>query len=338
MDRNSNDIGAKDDLIVKYLNRQSNQHEIAELQSWISESEENQRYFIETQYLWNHTGVKNKPDIDTAFQNFKNRLQEERPVKLRSRLARLYPVLRYAAILLIAFVLGGMSYYFINGYQVNKNDSKQYSIYVPYGAKTRVELPDKSVVWLNAGSTLSYKQSFDKKARNVYLKGEGYFEVKHNASRPFIVHANQASIEDLGTEFDVKAYPEDTDLNVTLLKGSIQLTTIYKPGKPLLLKPNQSAIINKLQKNVVVKPVVADNAAAWTQGKILFNDVLFGNIVRRLERDYNVKIVVKNPKLNKLRFIGDFQNAQSIGEILDIMTANNDFHYKRNKNVITVYR
>ncbi len=338
MDRNSNDRGAIDDLIVKYLNHQSNQNEIAELRSWISESEENQRYFVETQYLWNHAGVKNKPDVNTAFQHFKASLQKEQPAKSRSLHLHLYPAFRYAAILVITFVLGGLSYYFINNYQSAKNSSKQYSIYVPYGAKTRIELPDKSIVWLNAGSTLNYKQSFGKKARNVQLKGEGYFEIKHDASKPFIVHTNQVAIKDLGTKFDVKDYSEDKELDVTLLKGSIQLTTVYKPGQPLLLKPNQSAIINKAQKNVVVKPVVANDAAAWTQGKIIFNNVIFGNIVRRLERDYDVKIIVKDPKLNKLRFIGDFQNAQSIGEILDIMTANNDFHYKRNNNVITVYR
>lgn len=307
------------------------------MRSWISESEENQRYFVETQYLWNHAGVKNTPDVNKAFHHFRTRLQDEKPAKSRSLLINLYPILRYAAIIVVTFALGGLSYYFFNNH-TNRNDNKQYSIYVPYGAKTRVELPDKSVVWLNAGSTLSYSQNFGNSTRNVYLKGEGYFEVKHDASRPFIVHANQASIEDLGTKFDVKAYPEDEKLDVTLLKGSIQLTTIYQPGKALLLKPNQRAIINKEQKDVIVKRVVAYDAAAWTKGKIIFNNVVFGNIIRRLERDYNVKIIVKDPKLNELRFIVDFQNAQSIGEILDIMTANNDFHYERKNNVITVYR
>ena len=336
MDKNSNKNSAIDDLIVKYLNRKIDQDEMAELRSWISKKEENQRYFVETQYLWNHAGIKNKPDVNTSFQHFKTRLQKDQPLKARSGLVRFYPILRYAAILLIVFCLGGLSFYFLNQ-RADKGSGQKYSIYVPYGAKTRIILPDKSIVWLNAGSTLSYSKNFGQKNRNVELSGEGCFEIVHNSTKPFEVHTSQATITDLGTKFDVQAYPDDKDLSVTLLKGSVDVKTVYEPHKVFMLKPNQSAVIDKEQKNVAVKNVTACDAAAWTKGKIVFNEVYFGKIIRRLERDYNVKIIVKNPKLDKLRFIGDFRNAQTIGEILNIMTANNDFHYKREANVITVY-
>ena len=339
MDKNLNNYGMVDDLIIKYLNHQITQDEVSELKSWISESEENQRYFMEVQYLWNHAGVKNKPDINIAFQRFKTRLQKEPSSKSRKRLVRFYPVLRYAAILIITFALGGLTYYFINHQSNNNNKSnlRQYSICVPYGAKTRIELPDKSIVWLNAGSKLKFSKNYGQKNRDVQLSGEGYFEVKHNAAKPFEVHTNHATITDLGTKFDVKAYSDDPDLSITLLKGSVKLTTVYDPGQVFMLKPDQSAIINKERKNVIVKQIVTSNAVAWIKGKIVFDEVLFGNIVHQLERGYNVKIIIKDPELNNLRFYGDFKNAQSIQDILNIMTANKEFHYKMKNNVITVY-
>ncbi len=339
MNRNSNISERIDDLIVKLLDRQITSKEEEELHAWVSKAEENRRYFVEMQYFWNAVTVRDKATFNSeaAFKRFKARVAIHNHVVDRKLHFRLFPALRYAAIIILAFALGGLSYYFVNN-RIIQNDTKQYSIYVPYGAKTRVELPDKSVVWLNAGSSLHYKQNFGQKNRDVSLVGEGYFEITHDSSMPFTVNTNQASVRDLGTKFDVKAYPEDKNLVVTLLSGSIRLKTNYKPNKPLILKPDQSAIIDKEQHDLVVKQVDASKVVAWTKGKIIFDEVLFGNIVRQLEREYNVTIKVKDPQLNNLRFFGEFRSTQSIEEIFNIMTANNEFHYTMNNNVITVYR
>jgi len=339
MNKNSNVNERIDDLIVKSLGLQITPKEEEELHAWISASEENHRYFIEMQYLWKSAASRDKIDFNSigAFQRFKVRAGLGEKAKEKNIGFYLNTFLRYAAIVVLAFALGGLSYYFVNN-RIIQNNTKEYSINVPNGAKTKIELPDKSVVFLNAGSSLHFSQNFGEKSRNVELKGEGYFEIAHNPAKPFIVHTSQASVRVLGTKFDVKAYPDEKKLNVTLLKGSIQLRTIYKPGEVLMLKPNQSAIIDKEQQNVEVKQVVASDAAAWAKGKIIFDEVLFGNIVRRLERDYNVTIIVKNSKLNNLRFFGDFRNAQSIEEILNIMTADNEFRYTMKGNVITVYQ
>ena len=326
-----------DELIVKFWGKEITPEEENDLRTWISESPENRRYFIAMQYLWNNAGAIDKAEYDSeeAFQYFTDRTGMKEPAS-RSRVINIYTILRYAAIIVMAFALGRLSYYFVNN--VNQNDSKQFTIRVPNGSKTRIELPDKSVVWLNSGSTLKYSKNFGQKNRNVELTGEGYFQIVHNAAKPFRVHTNDATITDLGTEFDVSAYSDDENSNVTLLKGSVQMTTVYQPKQVLKLKPNQSAVIDKEQKNVVVKDVVASDAAAWTKGEIIFKRELFGNIVRRLERDYNVKIRVKDPALNNLRFYGDFQHSQSIEEILNIMITSHEFHYKMADDEITVYR
>jgi len=339
MNQNFHNDERINDLIVKFFGRQTTANEEEELRAWVSQSEENRRYLVEMQYLWKTVAAQDKATFNSeaAFQRFKVRVTMRQQANDRNPHLHLFSVLRWAAVLVLAFVLGGLSYYFVNNHTIQSN-TKQYSICVPYGAKTRVELPDKSEVWLNAGSTLHYKQDFGQKSRQVELVGEGYFEIARNTAMPFTVNANQVSVKVLGTKFDVKAYPEDKRLEVTLLKGSIQLSTIYQPKNSLTLKPNQRAIIDKVHQDIAVKQVVASNAAAWTKGKIIFDEELFGNIVRRLERDYNVTIIVKDSKLNNLRFYGDFRNAQSIEGIFNIMTANNEFRYTMKDNVITVYQ
>ncbi len=337
MDQNFHNNERIEDLIVNYLSHQLSPNEKEELHAWLSQSDENRRYFIEMQDLWNTLATQDKDTFNSeaAYRRFKARISFQQQPDGKKR--RHFPAPVYwAAAVILAFVLGGLSFLVINN-EIIQHNTKQYAIYVPYGAKTRVVLPDNSVVWLNAGSTLRYGQNFGQKSRQVALVGEGYFEIAHNPAMPFTVNANQASVKVLGTKFDVKAYPEDKQLDVTLLRGSIQLTTIYQPNKSLKLIPNQLAIVDKTQQNVTVEKVDACEAAAWTKGKIVFDEELFGQIVRRLERDYNVTIDVKDPKINNLRFYGDFRNAQSIQEILNIMTSNNEFHYTMNQNHISVY-
>ena len=327
-----------DELIVKFWGKEITPEEEDDLRAWISESKENRRHFIAMQYLWNNAGSNDetKYDSNEAFQYFKDRTGMD-TFRTSTKTINIYKVLRYAAIIVLAFALGRLSYYVFNNHNF-QSDSKQFSIRVPNGSKTRIELPDKSVVWLNSGSTISYSKNFGQKDRNVKLSGEGYFEIIHNAAKPFIVHTNHSTITDLGTKFDVRAYPDDKISSVTLLKGSVKMTTIYQPKRVFKLKPNQSVVIDKEQKHVAVKQVAASDAAAWIKGEIIFKKELFGDIVRCLERDYNVKIIVKDTSLNNKCFFGDFQHTQSIEEILNIMTYSHQFHYKMKDNVITVFK
>jgi ferric-dicitrate binding protein FerR (iron transport regulator) len=339
MDQNFHNNERIDDLIVNYLSHQLSLNEREELHTWLSQSDENRRYFIEMQDLWNTLATQDKDafNSEAAYRRFKARISFQYQSEGKKRHKHVPSPVYWAAAVIAAFIFGGLSFLVVNN-EIIQHNTKQYAIYVPYGAKTRVVLPDNSVVWLNAGSTLRYGQNFGQKSRQVALVGEGYFEIAHNPAMPFTVNANQASVKVLGTKFDVKAYPEDKRLDVTLLRGSIQLTTIYQPNKILKLNPNQLAVIDKTHQNVTVEQVDACEAAAWTKGKIVFDEELFGQIVRRLERDYNVTIDVKDPRLNNLRFYGDFRNAQSIQEILNIMTSNHEFHYTMNENHISVYQ
>jgi ferric-dicitrate binding protein FerR (iron transport regulator) len=329
----SSDKDPIDDLILGYLNHRLTKPELTELLTWIELSEANKSYFNEMQDLWKTSACSHHLfDGSLAYQRFRKRFL----LNQRKGKTRLFGFVRWAAIWILVFSLGAVSYYIFNDWK-QKQTENQYTLYVPYGAKTRMELPDKSMVWLNAGSTLRYASDFGKKSRKLFLEGEGYFEVTKNPAMPFVVNTKEVSVKVLGTKFDVKAYAEDDQLNVTLLQGSVHMTTIYEPSRTLALVPNQRAVIDKTDHQVVIKDVKGELSSAWTQGQIVFDEESFGKIARRLEREYNVIIDVKRPQLNHIHFYGVFRQDQSIEEIFDIITANKDFHYTKQGNKITVY-
>jgi len=330
----SSDKDSMDDLILDYLNHQLSEPELSELLKWINASDANKSYFNEIQDIWK-TSIYSDYSFDSlsAYQRFKKWVF----LNHKKKPASFSIAIRWAAAIgLLIFSLGALSFYFLNNWK-QKSDNNQYTLYVPYGAKMRMELPDKSVVWLNAGSTLRYAQNFGKANRQLFLEGEAYFDVTKNPALPFVVNTEQLSVKVLGTKFDVEAYTEDKQLNVTLLRGSVHITTAYQPNQTLTLAPNQRAVIDKTNHNVEVKEVNGELSMKWTQGQIVFDEELFGEIICQLEREFNVTIDVKRPELNNLHFYGNFRYAQSIEEIFDIITANNDFHYIKKGNKITVY-
>jgi ferric-dicitrate binding protein FerR (iron transport regulator) len=322
-----------DMLIINFLSKEISNEERTALQNWIMQSDDNRQYFIQMQDLWksiSHDEVSF--DSEQAYKRFVKRIEASRRVSRSGHKGRF---LKWAAVFVLAFGLGSLSFYIANQRSL---DNHFYAIDVPYGAKSRVELPDKSVVWLNAGSTMHYAQSFGKNNRDVSLDGEAYFEVSKNRHLPFTVHGKEVSVKVLGTKFNVKSYAEDSVVDVTLIEGSVDLKNNLVADSRVILKPNERATLNKRTEHLMVNNVEASNSREWTNGKLIFEEELFGQIVRRLEREYNVKIIVNDPSLNTLRFYGDFRNAQSIGEIFDIMTANNKFRYTIRKSVINVYK
>jgi Fe2+-dicitrate sensor, membrane component len=324
-------------LIIDYLAGEISRGNMDILNQWIGESDENRNHFDLLRNIWTNasSGSSSEFDADEAYQRFKIRIDEYKKQNKVGRRFVINPFLRGVAATVALFLIGSLAYYFV----VSGNKSaKSFAITVPYGSKTKVTLPDQSVVWVNAGSTLSYSDDFGHKTRRVELDGEAYFEVTKNKKIPFIVQGKDLSVRVHGTKFDVKSYREDPTVDVTLLEGSVSLTKAQDiSDKSLLMKPGERATFSKSGKRITIADVDATNSNAWTRGALIFEEEKFGQIIKRLEREYNVEINVQNRGLLEREFYGDFRRAQSIIEILDIMTENNKFHYTMKENKITVF-
>ena len=208
----------------------------------------------------------------------------------------------------------------------------------PYGEKSKVVLSDGTVVWLNAGSTLKYSNKFNTANRKVELNGEGYFEVQRNEKLPFFVKTKDLQLQVLGTKFNFRDYPEDHEVVVSLLEGKVELNNLLKKEKEAILAPDERAILNKTNGRMTVETVTASNASQWTDGYLFFDEELLPDIVKELERSYNVTIRIANDSLNTFRFYGNFvRREQSIQEVLDALASTEKIQYKIEERNITIY-
>ncbi|MCG6187283.1 FecR family protein [Maribellus maritimus] len=192
---------------------------------------------------------------------------------------------------------------------------------VPYGKNASIKLPDGSFAYLNAGSRLIYPSAFEKNKREVLLIGEGYFEVKHNNEIPFIVRTNEVEVVDLGTEFNVSAYPSDNVIETVLVEGIVK---IRRNGFHLLyseyiLEPNQRAAYNKQNSETKITSVDVINYVSWHVGYLNFETSDLSRIVKKLERYYNIRIVLADPVLGIRTISGKLKLEEDKESVLKVL-------------------
>ena len=329
-----------DELIANYLTEGLDKNALDELKTWIAASAENQQYFIRQREIW-FSAVSREAasvyDKDKAFENFRNRVESQKEIQSTSRRGfSLSALWRYAAVVAIIIAVGCISYW--QG-EVNVKDTfADISVEAPLGSKTKLYLPDGTLVWLNAGSRITYLQGFGVDNRKVELEGEGYFEVKRNEKIPFFVKTKDLQLQVLGTKFNFRDYPEDHEVVVSLLEGKVGLNNLLREEKEAVLSPDERAVLNKANGLLTVESVTASNASQWTDGYLFFDEELLPDIAKELERSYNVKIHIANDSLKTFRFYGNFvRREQNIQEVLEALASTEKMQYKIEERNITIY-
>ena len=329
-----------DELIANYLTEGLDKNALDELKTWIAASAENQQYFIRQREIW-FSAVSREAasvyDKDKAFENFRNRVESQKEIQSTSRRGfSLSALWRYAAVVAIIIAVGCISYW--QG-EVNVKDTfADISVEAPLGSKTKLYLPDGTLVWLNAGSRMTYSQGFGVDNRKVELEGEGYFEVKRNEKIPFFVKTKDLQLQVLGTKFNFRDYPEDHEVVVSLLEGKVGLNNLLREEKEAVLSPDERAVLNKANGLLTVESVNAYNASQWPDGYLFFDEELLPDIAKELERSYNVKIHIANDSLKTFRFYGNFvRREQNIQEVLEALASTEKMQYKIEERNITIY-
>lgn len=360
-------------LIEKYLDGSISNEELTILMQWGKESEENEKLLHEQKAIWTISNITNSA-LDSnekkSWDRITSRMNEQKGKQLQ-RSANLQILIRAASILLL-IGLGIVGGYFISN-KANKHSialakNQQMPDTLVFSSKTSsksiVNLPDGSTVWLNSDSELKFLSDFKQK-REVFLTGEAYFDVQKSEieGNYFYVHTPEIKIRVLGTEFNVKSYPEEGTIETTLEEGKIDLLKKNKEAEDSYLTsllPNQRATFIKNKGKIYLKEFVEENKStpeklerkeellisekvetslytSWKDGHLIIDAEPFESFVAQLERWYDVNINIINKKVSKLHFTANFKN-ETLEQALEALQIAHPFSYTFDvdKNIITI--
>jgi len=303
-----------DDLIGKYLAGEASGDESTLVESWIGESEKNRSYFNQMKTIFSRAAnvtLHHEFNADAAWTKVKSQLEKKREAKTVTLPAdRDNQKLRWRIAASVIIVLG-IGFYAYRTWVGNPSQA----IEVITQKKTEADtLPDGSDVFLNKETTLAY--SFDKKKKShvVKLKGEAYFNVKHKDDKGFIVDADGVYIKDIGTSFNVKAYPESNTIEVVVEEGKVFFYSDSDSG--IYLQENGKGVYNKLTGKFTIEQPEA-NVTAYKTKFFIFSDTDLATVVNTLNDVYDRKISLSK-NIGACRLTVTFNN-ESIDEIAAII-------------------
>ncbi len=209
-------------------------------------------------------------------------------------------------------------------------------VYVPYGKTTSLILSEGTKIWVNSGSQVIYPNRFSTDRREIYVEGEAYLEVARNEKSPFIVKTDLLEINVLGTSFNVSAYKNDPDQSVVLATGSVSIKELSEKTSTRI-KPNQQYLIDKSTKKHQLNKVDVLDHISWKYGFLTFKNERLTNVIKKVERYYNVSVNYYELSTGNTTFSGKLDLKENIEEILRVLAITAPIEYKINENEINIY-
>ncbi len=313
-------------LFAGYLNNELTHREKIEIESWLKQSDENRNEMEKCRQTLNIAdGYYEAKSFDSnaAWKNVDAQIGPRQLKVVQRKKRRKEQILqfyKYAAIIVVALLLGSVGYYFgfVNPEplffnEVFSSNSQTLNEYV---------LPDGSVVTLNSNSELKFPKHFKDNVREVTLVGEAFFNVKPNPEKPFIIYAGNAQVKVLGTSFNVCAYPKTETVEVVVTTGKVQVSSITNDlladsQEVYLLQGEKGTLFNEkylLKKSVNRNP----NFLAWKTNDLVFNETPLNDVVRCLNKVYHINIKIAEPELEKLVLTAHF-DKKPIDFILNVI-------------------
>jgi len=319
-------------LFKRYLENTCSQKELDEFFGYIHQAEQDELLSQLIRQVYSDLKI-NEPN--TTYVNEKGRLilnepewmaQHETKVKIKKSKFRLAAV-SVAAVLMITAGIWWM----------NRNEGGEKIPSTPFVSLTKkntnrseskfILLEDSSRIWLNASSSLEFPDQFDAAKREVFLSGEAYFDIKHADKVPFIIHTGNVSTTVLGTAFNIKAYPGQKNIIISVSRGKVKITR--NDGWETTLIKGQQLKLNEEQEEATEKNIPAEKIAAWQQGNIVFDDETIEDIISDMERIYNVTIYISHQTLDGVKISTSFKREIGVEQALQVLCKLTDTELKQ---------
>jgi transmembrane sensor len=325
------------EVILRFLEGDATAEETTFLRHWLDQSETNRQYFDEVNTTFQATVTLNRFNhrkVDDAWTRLSQRIGTDKPATLAppAKIIRLHLALKVAAAVLLLAVSGFLTY----GLLPVQDEALPMASIVrsARGSNTRILLPDGSIVWLNANSTLEYPSQFGETSREVKLRGEGFFDV-HKGIKPFIVHAEDLLVKVKGTRFNVEAYTNAQTMKTTLEEGKVELQ-VADQQDIYTMKPGDQIVVNKKNAGVTRTQVDPTDFSAWKEEKLVFDNVPLDNIVSKLENRYKVSILVESIGAKRERISMTVEH-ETLDEVLEMIRLSSQLRIKKERNKIILF-
>jgi ferric-dicitrate binding protein FerR (iron transport regulator) len=321
-------------LLIRYLRNELNDTESQQVVSWLQENEANKHLLFglkEAYMLSRWDELRKKAETENSWNELKQSLNAKQTYSF-NKWVRIG--LQYAAIAILFLVSGFLLHDLI------QDQPTQYNIIqTASGKQSTLILSDGTKVTLNENSKLIYPTNFNHGERNVTLLGEAFFEVIHNEKQPFLVHVHNYTVKDLGTKFDIKAYPNEIYSYTSLQKGKVQILDNTKGNKILSeLQPGSQLAFNGKTGNYSVKAIDNNAIAEWIPSKIIIRHKTLAIISQILSSKYGYTIELKNRNIEKLTYNITIEK-EPLDEILSdihIITPQVGYSINQEKKIVTI--
>ena len=323
-------------LLTRYLAGECSRDESDWVDQWIKTGTENKKIYRDLKHVWD--GMDRVEDIrsiniDKEWTSLEKRIAESdtemSPLKVKYRSERIkrFSLLRVAAGFAIIALTTFAAIYFT-----------RYSGYenVRTAMETKeLELWDGSFVTLNTNSLLKYPKKFDKESRELSLRGEAFFDVIPDKTRPFIVNAGDIEVKVLGTSFNVNAYEKNKAIEVLVSTGRVAISSVKYQDKRIVLDPGNMGTFLKSEGSFIMEKEADKNYLSWKTLKIEFSNENLEEVIKILEKVYHTNIILKDPGLEDYRITVSFDN-QSLEAVINVLEATLDLEFSRKDDTIEI--
>ena len=315
-----------EDKLPAFFEGKLNAEDKEKVKEWIAANNENRIVFEETKSVWEQTerlrGMQ-KYNADRALEKVNKKIGVKSSSKFVVKFQRI------AAILILPLLIATL-YFSTKQDKQEVAEDNWYTLKTGAGMRSEFELPDGTKVFLNSSTTISYPLSFAGLTRNVELNGEAYFDVAENKKQPFIVNTGKIKIEVTGTEFKASNYDFEDLTEIVLVDGSVRLCQFDGLGEKKVIhtmSPGEKAILTGADNKLYLEKVNVDKYIAWKEGVLMFRDDSMEEVVRRLNRWFNVDITLNAKILDDYVYTATFVD-ESLIQVLDLLKMSAPIDYK----------
>ncbi len=318
-------------MLLEYLKSATKRETEETLKRWLENAVSSRGLYEESLRFWDGISLEQQTE-GYIGENILDRIYHQIKVEEGIFLSRsghkrnlISSLSRIAAVLFIPLLIASLVL-FVRSLE---NEESWAEVRAPYGTRTDFRLPDGSTGYLNSGSVIQFPVQFSNKTREVKLTGEACFDVISNKKRPFIVSTKEIEVKATGTLFNVMAYPDEKTTEVTLINGKVEL---IKKGENRTesmgtMNPDELFVYDSESGSGEIHSAKNADRLSWIDGKLTFKYEAFDDVVRKLNRWYNVNIIIQDTMLESYVYYGSFQN-ETLDEVLKLLQYTAPITYK----------